>query len=489
MKKIISLIMAMCLFLLLVACTPNETPTESPTQTPTEAPSGPALEPTENNSGAKAWYQIYVKGFYDSDGDGIGDLGGVVQKLIYISELGYDGVILMPISPSDEYHGKNATDMCAIDSAVGGEAAMRALMSAAKDIGITVIVDLGLSSTFQSYPDFESAKDNIKPILGYWLNECGVDGFRLTDIASYYFDDAKNIEAVTALVGEIRGICADAYLLGEMSVMDDKIIGAYYATGLDSLQVFTCADATGSLASSLKIHNGGILGELYEILDTEYADNIKTMYISNESTSNRVGSFMPGMENIKMLAALQMLCSGSIITYYGDEIGMVSPDAGVDGRSKYASMKWTDNLKGDGYCYNSPAQPSGASYLYASQQKQAEDNTSIYSFYKDLLYLRSCLPSICAGKTQYTALENNRAICLMTKTYGEETVTVVINLASPANEADENAGVREVALDSEKLGFEGVVAVINAYDSGFGCEYNADTGILTIPPYSVVVLK
>ena len=489
MRKIISLIMAMCLFLSLAACTPNDTPTESPTHTPTEAPSGPVLEPTESNSGTKAWYQIYVKGFYDSDGDGIGDLGGVVQKLIYISELGYDGVILMPISPSDEYHGKDATDLCAIDSTVGSENSLRALVSAANDIGITVIVDLGLSSTFRSYPDFESANESIKSILNYWLCECGVDGFRLTDMASYYFEDEKNIEAITQLVTEIRNISTDAYVLGDLAISDDKAISAYYATGIDSIQIFTNADATGSLASSLKIHNGGVLGELFKTMDEVYGDNIITTYISSDSTSNRTASYMSGLENIKMITALQMICSGSVITYYGDEIGMVSPNAGANESAKYSSMKWTDSTDSDGYCFNSPAQESGASYIYSSQQKQAQDDTSIYSFYKDLLYLRSCLPSICAGKTQYIELENNRAICLMTKTYGDETVTVVVNLASPTSESDENAGVREVSLSGEELDFDGVVAVLNAYDSGFGCEYNADTGVLTIPPYSIVVLK
>ncbi|MDE5866457.1 MAG: hypothetical protein K2H31_07650, partial [Lachnospiraceae bacterium] len=49
------------------------------------------------------YYEIFVYSFYDSDGDGIGDLKGVTQKLDYIADMGFNGIWLMPIMPSPTY--------------------------------------------------------------------------------------------------------------------------------------------------------------------------------------------------------------------------------------------------------------------------------------------------------------------------------------------------------------------------------------------------
>ena len=64
------------------------------------------------------YYEIFVRSFYDSDGDGIGDLQGVIEKLDYLNDgnpetsedLGVTGIWLMPINPSPSYHGYDVTD-------------------------------------------------------------------------------------------------------------------------------------------------------------------------------------------------------------------------------------------------------------------------------------------------------------------------------------------------------------------------------------------
>ncbi|WP_337442360.1 alpha-amylase family glycosyl hydrolase [Caldalkalibacillus thermarum] len=57
------------------------------------------------------FYEIFVMSFYDSDGDGIGDIQGMTAKLDYLQELGVEGVWLMPISPSPSYHKYDAKSM------------------------------------------------------------------------------------------------------------------------------------------------------------------------------------------------------------------------------------------------------------------------------------------------------------------------------------------------------------------------------------------
>ena len=56
------------------------------------------------------WYEIFVRSYSDSNGDGIGDLAGVTAKLDYLEEMGYNGIWLMPIMPSPSYHKYDVTD-------------------------------------------------------------------------------------------------------------------------------------------------------------------------------------------------------------------------------------------------------------------------------------------------------------------------------------------------------------------------------------------
>ena len=163
-KRITAILLLLCMLLGVVGCTGDDgtvTPTEVPTEFPTEPPVQ-SIEPNVIDDGNKNWYQIYVKSFFDTDGDGVGDLGGVIQKLSYIKDLGYDGVILMPVCPADEYHGKDVLDFCAIDPSVGNEQGFDSLMAAAHDIGITVLVDLGLNTTSASHPYFTGFYSYIK---------------------------------------------------------------------------------------------------------------------------------------------------------------------------------------------------------------------------------------------------------------------------------------------------------------------------------------
>jgi len=109
--------------------------------------------------GSGVWYEIFVRAWYDTNGDGIGDLNGVTAKLDYLQSLGVSGIWLMPINPSPSYHGYDITDYEAINPQYGSMADFERLVSEAHKRGIEVIIDLVINHTSDQHPWFKSALD------------------------------------------------------------------------------------------------------------------------------------------------------------------------------------------------------------------------------------------------------------------------------------------------------------------------------------------
>ncbi|MDH0865981.1 alpha-amylase family glycosyl hydrolase [Mitsuaria sp. GD03876] len=105
-----------------------------------------------------AFMEIFVRGFQDSDGDGIGDLRGVTQRLDYLKDLGIKGIWLMPITASaDRDHGYATTDYRAIEPQYGTLADFDALIREAHRRGIGVVMDYVINHGAREHPLFRSA--------------------------------------------------------------------------------------------------------------------------------------------------------------------------------------------------------------------------------------------------------------------------------------------------------------------------------------------
>lgn len=109
----------------------------------------------------RTWYEIFVYSFYDSDGDRIGDLQGVISKLDYVEELGFNGIWLMPIMPSPSYHKYDVTDYKAIDPQYGTMEDFEKLVQECDKRGIKLIVDLVLNHTSSEHPWFTDRKSVV----------------------------------------------------------------------------------------------------------------------------------------------------------------------------------------------------------------------------------------------------------------------------------------------------------------------------------------
>ncbi len=103
------------------------------------------------------FYQVFVRSFKDSNGDGKGDLAGLTSKLDYLQGLGINALWLNPIHPSPSYHGYDITDYKGINPDFGTLADFKTLLAAAKARGIRIILDYVPNHTARSHPWFLNA--------------------------------------------------------------------------------------------------------------------------------------------------------------------------------------------------------------------------------------------------------------------------------------------------------------------------------------------
>lgn len=123
----------------------------------------------------KNYYEILVYSYFDGNGDGIGDLKGLTEKLDYIKDgqkfsktsLGYDGIYLLPIFPSPTYHKYDATDYYSVDSSYGTLEDFDTLVEEANRRGIDIILDLAVNHTSDQHPWFTKACSDLRNVTDF----------------------------------------------------------------------------------------------------------------------------------------------------------------------------------------------------------------------------------------------------------------------------------------------------------------------------------
>src|SRR5688572_28673861 len=153
LPKFFSLLIPLCLIAACSSATPSPAPLVEPTLTSIPEPSA-AESPWWNET---VFYEIFVRSFRDSDGDGIGDFNGITEKLDYLQELGIKGLWLMPINPSPSYHGYDVTDYYAVNPDYGTMDDFKHLLEEAHKRDIKIIIDFVMNHTSSKHPWFQSA--------------------------------------------------------------------------------------------------------------------------------------------------------------------------------------------------------------------------------------------------------------------------------------------------------------------------------------------
>ena len=116
------------------------------------------------------FYQIWPRSFFDGNGDGMGDLTGVCEKLDYIKSLGVDGIWFSPLYPSPGVDcGYDISDYMDIDPMYGGMDAFRRLLEEAHSRGMKVIIDLVVNHTSDEHDWFQKSRRRIEPYTDYYI--------------------------------------------------------------------------------------------------------------------------------------------------------------------------------------------------------------------------------------------------------------------------------------------------------------------------------
>ena len=144
-------------------------------------------------------YQIYPRSFMDSNGDGVGDIPGIISKLDYIKSLGVDVIWLCPVyeSPNDD-NGYDISDYRKIAADFGGDAAFGELLSKMHDMGMKLVMDLVANHSSDEHAWFKesrTSKDN--PYRDYYFWKPGKNGQPPNNWTSFFSGSTWKYDSLT----------------------------------------------------------------------------------------------------------------------------------------------------------------------------------------------------------------------------------------------------------------------------------------------------
>jgi alpha-amylase len=463
-----------CIFLLVVlaACVPA-TPTALPITTVPAPTSTPVTSPLPWWREA-VFYEIFVHSFYDTDGNGIGDFNGITQKLDYLQELGINAIWLMPIHPSPSYHGYDVINYYAVNSDYGTMDDFRRLLDEAHNREIRIIIDLVINHTSSQHPWFQDANrsaeseyrdyyvwsedggngwhqgqngyyyaffcdcmpdlnyhnsavtENILKVTDYWLNEIGVDGFRV-DAAKHLIEDGDIRENTPATHEWYRDFyiaykdqAPEAYAVGEVFGAGASIVKSYTGDQLD--QVFNFEMSTGFVNSVNGGANSGVTSAIKFALQDMPDFNFAT-FLTNHDQNRSMSVFNGNTGKARAAATLLLTSPGTPFIYYGEEIGMQGQKPDEDIR---LPMQWNAEIHA-GFTTGIPWRAPAGDYPQVNVALQNEEADSLLNHYRALIRLRRENAALRIG--EMTLLEtDNPAVHAVLRRTADQTILVAINL-------------------------------------------------------------
>lgn len=500
----------------------------------------------------RTYYEVFVYSFCDSDGDGIGDLQGLISKLDYINDgddstdtdLGCNGIWLMPVNPSPTYHKYDVADYYGIDEEYGTLDDFEELLEECDKRGIKVIMDLVLNHSSSQNPwfqeaysylqglgdgnpsveecpyfdyyhftkeqgggyyavegtdwyyeaqfwsempdlnlDCEALREEISQITGYWL-DMGVGGFRLDAVKEYYSGAPQtNIEFLSWLNDTVKAQKEDAYLVGEAWLPMTEY-APYYESGIDSVFNFAFADKDGIISKVLNGSPASKYGEtvasLQEVFGAYNENYIDAPFYTNHDLGRSAGYYV-GDDS----ANQTKLAAAMNLFMSGSAFVYYGEELGMKGagkdENKRAPMYWSMDAGAEGMCVG-PADMDDVKMKFESLEEQQADAGSVYQFYKKVIKVRNQNPEIGRGVTEYLKDASTDTVCVLRKSYeGSEVILVFVTGAET-----ENIDLSSITVNGNPIGEHSEVrAMLPTGEEPI----RLDGGKATMPGYSVMVLK
>lgn len=429
------------------------------------------------------FYEIFVRSFQDSDGDGIGDFNGVTQRLDYLQSLGITALWLMPIHPSPSYHGYDVLNYYAVNPAYGTMDDFKRLLSEAHSRDMRVIIDFVPNHTSRQHPFFQAALNpqspyrnyyvwsktdpgqtgsyggpawhktdsgyyyglfwggmpdlnytnpevtaQIKKVVRFWLTEVGVDGFRIDAVKHLIEEDGKqeNTPATHAWLREFytfyKGVDGQAYTVGEVFGAGGTLIKAYGGGQEQMDHIFNFELANGYVNSARGEANSSATSALKFTLAGAPHGNYASFLTNHDQ--DRVMSVLGGnVERAKVAASLLLTGPGTPYLYYGEEIGMTGqkPDEFIR-----TPMQWNTE-PGAGFTTGKPWITLNNDYTTNNVAAQETDPDSLLNHYRRLIALRRETPALRTGEV--ILLETSSpAVYAVLRRSGNQIALVLVNL-------------------------------------------------------------
>ncbi len=502
----------------------------------------------------RTFYEVFVYSFYDSDGNGIGDLQGLIDKLDYINDgdpetdtdLGCNGIWLMPIMPSSTYHKYDVTNYEEIDPSYGTLDDFKTLITECHKRGINVIIDLVMNHTsshhkwfreasqylkslpegaepdasecpyvdyynfakeqnggycelegtdwyyeaqfWSEMPDLNWDNDAIKAefeqITKFWLDQ-GIDGFRLDAVKEFYTgNNEKNIEILRWFNDMVKSQKEDAYIVGE-AWTDSTTYPQYYESGIDSLFDFAFSNKDGIIAKTVNGINKA----------TSYGKNLVKMQELIRSYSDTAID-APFYTNHDMArgagyysgdnsAAQTKIAEAMNLLMTGNAFLYYGEELGMKGAGKDENKRAPMYWSLDENATgmcDGPKDMEPIKMKYDSLEEQEKDGNSIYNYVKQVIALRNQYPAIARGEVAFDEGISDTNICAIQKTYEDEKLTIVFNISAESQTVDLTKSSLGVAAEDTDLQIAGELID--------GTEVvTLEDNTLTMPAYSIVILK
>lgn len=485
------------------------------------------------------YYEIFVYSFYDSDGDGIGDLNGVTQKLDYIQDMGFNGIWLMPVFQSTTYHKYDITDYMQIDSEYGNTEDMQNLIEECHKRGIRIILDFVMNHTSSQHlwftqaceyleqlprgaeldeqecpyvgyyhfaneqkqdyyqvkntdwyyegvfwsemPDLnlenEQLRAELEQIASYWIG-MGIDGFRMDAAMHFEENDATtNTEILNWFYEYCLSQNPDFYMVSEVWA-NEATVADYYASGTPSMFNFDLADKEGKLIKAARgTYKAANLVQSMLKYQTDFAAKNPDYIDAPFITNHDMGRVANALRNDP--DDLKM-AGGLLMTLSGNPFVYYGEEigmssAGTKDENKRLPFIWSDTDTA-GMTKGPKDADAGITSAFAGVEEQQADSDSILNYYKRALRLRNENPELARGTIEAVETLCDGHQAVITKTWEDSTIAVVYNTSNEAIEVN----LAGSAIDS---------MAIRGYLTLHGEAITLENGVLTMPAQSICIMK